>query len=114
MLNLQGKIAGYDYFSGIEKLTDNAGLGNLRVSSSVLNLSAIFHANRLLQDLYEPFMRMIWEWQYLKMLKRAGRAHFLSGIEGTKPGKLAISCPACPRPGINLPEDWKERPANEQ
>lgn len=33
MLNLQGKIAGYDYFSGIEKLTDNTGLSKLKVSS---------------------------------------------------------------------------------
>ena len=24
-----------------------------------------------------------------------------------QPGSLAIFCPACPQPGINLPEDWK-------
>jgi len=26
MQNLQGKIAGYDFYSALEKLTDNAGL----------------------------------------------------------------------------------------
>jgi hypothetical protein len=24
-------------------------------------------------------------------------------------GAMAIFCPACPQPGINLPEDWKKR-----
>ena len=24
-------------------------------------------------------------------------------------GSMAIFCPACPQPGINLPDDWKER-----
>jgi hypothetical protein len=26
-----------------------------------------------------------------------------------KDGSMAIFCPACPQPGINLPADWKER-----
>lgn len=55
-------------------------------------------------------MRMAREWLHLKMLKRAGRAHFLSGVKGTQPGELALVCPACPHPGINLPTDWKECP----
>lgn len=25
-----------------------------------------------------------------------------------QPGSLAIFCPACPQPGINLPENWKK------
>lgn len=24
-------------------------------------------------------------------------------------GSMALFCPACPQPGINLPEDWKDR-----
>jgi hypothetical protein len=24
-------------------------------------------------------------------------------------GSMAVFCPACPQPGINLPEDWKTR-----
>ncbi|KAJ7805539.1 hypothetical protein B0H13DRAFT_2244255 [Mycena leptocephala] len=38
----------------------------------------------------------------------------LSGAQGTKPGELAIECPACPRPGINLPEGWEDTPPEKQ
>jgi len=27
-----------------------------------------------------------------------------------QPGSLAIFCPACPQPGINLPKEWKQDP----
>lgn len=30
--------------------------------------------------------------------------------DGPQTGKLASFCPACPQPGINLPEDWKDEP----
>lgn len=41
------------------------------------------------------------------MLKRGRRGHDPAGAAGTKPGELAVCCPVCPRPGINLPEDWE-------
>lgn len=25
-----------------------------------------------------------------------------------EPGALAIFCPTCPQPGINLPDDWRD------
>jgi hypothetical protein len=27
------------------------------------------------------------------------------------PGTLALFCPSCPQPGINLPVNWKELPS---
>jgi hypothetical protein len=51
---------------------------------------------------------MIREWRYLKMLKRAGRGHDPAGVQATKAGELAVLCPACPQPGINLPEGWEK------
>ena len=30
--------------------------------------------------------------------------------DGPQTGRLASFCPACPQPGINLPEDWKDEP----
>ena len=30
--------------------------------------------------------------------------------EELQPGGLAIFCPACPQPGINLPKDWNQDP----
>jgi hypothetical protein len=29
--------------------------------------------------------------------------------ESIPDGSMAIFCPACPQPGINLPEDWKTK-----
>ena len=41
-------------------------------------------------------------------LKRAGHGHDPEGIGKTPPGSLTVECPACPHPGQNLPENWKE------
>jgi hypothetical protein len=30
--------------------------------------------------------------------------------EDPGPGELALFCPACPQPGINIPEDWRDQP----
>lgn len=59
-------------------------------------------------------MRMLRQWRFLKLLKRGGRAHDPTGITGTKNGELALVCPACPHPGINLPEDWENAPPDMQ
>ena len=40
------------------------------------------------------------------MLKRAGRGHDSMGATGTLLGELAVECPACPQPEINLPDSW--------
>lgn len=40
------------------------------------------------------------------MLKRGGRSYDKAGINGTSPGELAVLCPACPHPSINLPPYW--------
>jgi hypothetical protein len=52
------------------------------------------------------------QWQHLMLLKRGGRAHDPSNdrINATKPGELALLCPACPQPGKNLPVDWEKIP----
>jgi hypothetical protein len=53
---------------------------------------------------------MIREWRHLKMLKRVGRGHDLEGVEGTQEGECVVLCPACPQPGMNLPDDWVDHP----
>ncbi|KAI0772180.1 hypothetical protein BC629DRAFT_1595397 [Irpex lacteus] len=85
---LQSKITAYDYYSALEKLTDNTGLG-------------------IRYDRIKSFFRMVREWRHLKGLKRSGRGHEMSGVRGTKPGDLCLHCPACPRPGYNLPDNWE-------
>jgi len=41
------------------------------------------------------------------MLKRTGRGHDPGGVANTKEGECGLLCPACPQPGINLPEGWE-------
>ena len=50
---------------------------------------------------------MLRMWRHLRMLKRGGRSYDKAGIQGTSPGELAVLCPACPIPSVNLPPDWK-------
>lgn len=87
--SLQGKISMYDYYTSLERMTDNTGTQKIR-------------------DRYKAFMRVVAQWRHLKMLQRAGRGHHPDGACGTKPGELAVRCPACPHPDINLPPDWDQ------
>jgi hypothetical protein len=94
ILTLQAKTTAYDYYSVLERLTDNTGLKP---------------PNR-----YQSFLRMIRQWRHLLMLKRAGRGHDPSGVWGTGPGELAVECPVCPNPAVNLPEGWENAPPEDQ
>ena len=87
--SLQGKISMFDYYETLDRLTDNTG-------------------TKKLNSRYKEFMRVVAQWRLLKRLKRAGRGHDPTGAAGTAPGELAVRCPACPRPGVNLPPNWEE------
>jgi len=52
---------------------------------------------------------MIREWRYIKMMKRFARAYADNGVEGAQRGDLAVACPICPRPGVNLPDSWDSK-----
>ena len=85
--SLQGKVSMFDYYQALLRLTDNTGAIHL-------------------QDRYKVFMRVVSQWRFLKRLKRAGRGHDVGGANATTSGELAVMCPACPRPGVNLPSGW--------
>ena len=53
-------------------------------------------------------MRVSRQWRDLCNRKRFGYGHDLDKIAGQS--DLAIFCPACPQPGVNLPENWKNHP----
>jgi hypothetical protein len=64
---------------------------------------------------YPVFLRVVREWRFLKMMKRAGRGHDPSGgIEATGLGECALLCPACPQPGKNMAPGWENVPENER
>ena len=57
---------------------------------------------------------MVRQFRHIKLLKRAGRANERDGIRATKPGGLAVVCPACPQPDVNLPSDWRDAEASKR
>lgn len=44
------------------------------------------------------------------MLKRAGRGYIPGGTRNVADGALAIPCPACPKVGFNIPDNWCDTP----
>ncbi|KAG2103721.1 uncharacterized protein F5147DRAFT_654633 [Suillus discolor] len=50
-------------------------------------------------DRYRELMRVARQWRKLKLLKWNGFGHKEKEV---RPGDLALFCPACPQPGINL------------
>lgn len=87
MDTLQAKTTMYDYYHKLQKLTSNDGTNP--------------------PDQYQVFIRIYKVYRHCIMLKRGGQGHDLEGAVATKAGELAVLCPACPHPGINLPNDWE-------
>ncbi|KAJ7668824.1 hypothetical protein B0H14DRAFT_3102493 [Mycena olivaceomarginata] len=83
----QAKTTMYDYYQTLVKLTSNDGTK--------------------LPDRYQVFLRICQEYRHLMMLKRGGRGHDAGGACATQSGELVVRCPACPRPGVNLPDGWE-------
>ncbi|KAL0571336.1 hypothetical protein V5O48_010634 [Marasmius crinis-equi] len=83
-LTLHGKVTTYDFYRTIEDSTDIADIDDGPTLTRVL--------------------RMFW---YLRMLKRGGIGSSMNpDLDNVTSGSLAVVCPACPRPEINLPENW--------
>ncbi|KAI6097097.1 hypothetical protein F5141DRAFT_1205735 [Pisolithus sp. B1] len=57
------------------------------------------------RDRYRELMRVSQLWRDLKHRKWFGFGHDAGKDPGD--GGLALFCPACPQPGLNLPADWK-------
>jgi hypothetical protein len=53
-------------------------------------------------------MRVSRQWRHLQDLKRFGYGHDKDKVPGD--GDLADFCPACPQPGVNLPDEWHNLP----
>ncbi|KAF7345876.1 CxC2 domain-containing protein [Mycena venus] len=87
METLQAKTTMYDYYQKLQKLMSNDGTKP--------------------PDRYQVFIRICRAYRHTMMLKWGGRGHDLGGAAATKSGELAVSCPACPHPGVNLPDDWE-------
>ncbi|KAG1846964.1 hypothetical protein C8R48DRAFT_750553 [Suillus tomentosus] len=88
LLTWSSKISAFEYYQTLERLTDNTGIFGPK-------------------SRYSAFLRMIREYRHMSLLKRSGRGHVEHGISNLQPGELALHCPACPQPGVNLPRGWE-------
>lgn len=95
LLSLVSKGSVYDFYRTLEKTTNNTGVN-------------------VPKSRYPQLMQMLLQWRHLKMLKRAGRFHDPAGVRQTKEGELAVRCPSCPWPDINLPSGWQAVPKDRQ
>lgn len=91
ILSLTTKTSTYDLYRTLEKSTNNTGMA-------------------LPKSRYHALFRVMMQWRHLKLLKRGRRAHDPAGVGGTQLSELAILCPSCPRPGVNLPGGWDNSP----
>ncbi|KAF7310892.1 CxC2 domain-containing protein [Mycena chlorophos] len=89
-LALNAQTTPHNYYNTLEYLTDGSGIKP--------------------PYRYRELMRMSRQYRHLLLLKRAGRGHEPGGVTATGIGELSVRCPACPRPGINLPEGWENAP----
>ncbi|KAF7295904.1 hypothetical protein HMN09_01134400 [Mycena chlorophos] len=88
LLSLKAKTTAYDFYNVLELRTNGYG---------------IQPPNR-----YPAFLRTMRIYRHVVLLKRRGRfGHTGSRVADTPIGGLALRCPACPRPGVNLPEGWE-------
>ena len=85
--NLEGKVTAWQYYRTLQRLTSNVFTDTVA-------------------DRYRELMRALRQWRDLSNRRRAGEP-LDPGIV-LKPGDLALFCPACPQPGINLPDDWEK------
>lgn len=86
--NLEMKASAYQFYQLLRRITMPMAPGD------VVNL-------------YNEFRRMSRIWRWMKKLKWAGFGHHKRDTDDLQAGELALYCPACPQPGINLPDDWK-------
>jgi hypothetical protein len=92
LCNLELKASAYQFYQLLRRLTRPMAPGE------VINL-------------YREFRRMSRLWRWMKKLKWAGYTGSTKSVKAVEAGELAVYCPACPQPGINIPNDWKDDPA---
>ena len=97
------------------ELLQQASTDNLRIISAshsckLLDSKYLHHheinIDLFMQDRYRELMRVARMWRHLKAYKWHGFAH---RSDSPKAGDLALFCPACPQPGINISSELFDR-----
>ena len=84
--NLELKATAYQFYHLLQQIT------NPLEPASVINL-------------YREFRRMTRIWRWMKCLKWAGYGMKKAPMSEVTPSQLSVFCPACPQPGINIPDN---------
>lgn len=89
LANLECKVSAYQYWQKLSRMTSAA--------TSPTDVD----------NFYRELLRLSRCWRWLKKLKWAGFGEKNGSTFDVSPGELALFCPTCPQPGVNLPPDWK-------
>ncbi|KIM71232.1 hypothetical protein PILCRDRAFT_81407 [Piloderma croceum F 1598] len=82
---LELKKSAYDYLGGLTNNANPDGVPNP----------------------YAQFLRVVRVWRMLMMHQRSGQAHGIDTFFPHRPkGNMAVSCPTCLEPGVNMEEGW--------
>ncbi|KAI5988585.1 hypothetical protein EDD15DRAFT_2389281 [Pisolithus albus] len=88
LLSFESKVSAYEFYQSLTCNSNDNGVSDIK-------------------DRYESFIHSIHEWRHLRMLKQSGHCHDPAGILNTASGECVVWCPACPHPGISLPNGWE-------
>ena len=105
---MECKTAAMSFYQKLQRLTDNAFPSRVKVSSRLELWQKSESEMSFLQNRYRELMRVSRQWRDLLVRKRFGYGHETDKSPGN--GDLALFCPACPQPGINIPSDWQTDP----
>jgi hypothetical protein len=103
--SMECKTSAQSFFQKLRRVTNNAFPDELPVYPVSLVITNGYLTSEK-KNRYLELMRVSRQMRKLQISKRFGAVY--SQVPG--PGSLAIFCPSCPQPGINLPPDWKNLP----
>ncbi|KAI0735656.1 hypothetical protein C8Q76DRAFT_611678 [Earliella scabrosa] len=86
LLSLQGNLTAQDFCTYLARCTDNVRTQDV-------------------PDRYREFMASMREFSFLRACKRAAQ----QPTRQLPPRSLAVLCPACPQPGMNMRPGWEKR-----
>ena len=99
------KTSASNFFNKLRRLTEFSNPQSVPVSDDYM---AVWEFLNLPKDRYRELMRVSRMWRDLMARVDSGLAH--DEMAELQPGCLAIFCPVCPQPGINLPKGWDQDP----
>lgn len=104
LLSLQAQLSAHDFYNYLRRTTDNVGADDIEVRGYPIQLP--YWMTYCVQDRYRELLTAMREFTFLRQVKRAGVLP-----TGKLPsGSLAVLCPACPQPGMNMDPAWRQRP----